>query len=172
VSYAQSDDGHFHRCRACDRELHKQTNDRTNGITRLAAQIVGGSRALFSMDKAERMKVRSVAAQMYDNGQDFATAQAREATDKRGFVYVIAHPAFPEYVKIGRAFDPESRLSGYQTGCPRRAYELKYAVYFEDCHTAERLIHDTLADYRAEGEWFRMLPTVAEHVLDEIGGYI
>ena len=126
----------------------------------------------YALPKARRRILAEQAKRLVDLGADFATAQRAEKTVRDGFVYVITHPAFPEYVKIGRAFDPESRLSGYQTGCPHRAYELKYAVYFEDCHTAERLIHDTLADYRAEGEWFRMLPTVAERVLDEIGGYI
>lgn len=107
-------------------------------------------------------------------GSDIAVAHCAElaGVEKRGFVYVITNPAWPAHCKVGRAFDPESRLAGYQTGCPERDYQLKYAVYFEDCHAAEKLIHDTLADYRAEGEWFRILPSTAEHVLDEIGGYI
>jgi hypothetical protein len=127
---------------------------------------------MYRLPPEERIKAREVARQMHENGQDFATAQAREATDKRGFVYCITNPAWPAHCKVGRAFDPEARLRGYQTGCPERDYELKYAVYFEDCHAAEKLIHDTLADYKAEGEWFRILPSTAEHVLDEIGGYI
>lgn len=141
-------------------------------MSRLAYQIAGGSRAFYALDKEERARIRGVAHYMYDVGQDFATSQIAEKVDKRGFLYVITNPAWPAHCKVGRAFDPEARLRNYQTGCPDRNYKLRYAVYFEDCHAAEKLVHDTLADYQAQGEWYRILPSTAEHVLDQIGGYL
>jgi hypothetical protein len=134
--------------------------------------MVGGRRAYFALPEEERREVHETAKQMFEAGLDIATAHICEKTDRRGFVYVIWNPAWPAYVKVGRAFNPLSRLAQFQSGCPERDYKLKYAVYFENCYEAERLIHNTLADYRAEGEWFRILPTTAEHVLDQIGGYI
>lgn len=141
-------------------------------MSRLAYQIAGGSRAFYALDKEERARIRGVAHYMHDVGADFATSEIAEKVDKRGFLYVIRNPAWPAHVKVGRAFDPEARLRNYQTGCPDRNYKLCYAVYFEDCHAAEKLVHDTLADYQAQGEWYRILPSTAEHVLDQIGGYL
>lgn len=146
---------------------------RRNRIRYLAHRIAGVTQVqFFRLPRELRERYRNVAREMYDNGMDATTAEKAKQTDKRGFVYVIRNPAWPAHVKVGRAFDPESRLNGFQTGSPQRDYELHYAVYFEDCHRAEELIHDTLADYRAHGEWFRILPSTAEHVLNEIGGYL
>lgn len=132
------------------------------------------SKQYRALDPEERADLNDVARKMHELGSDYAVAQRAERVVTEGFVYVITHPAFPEYVKIGRAFDPESRLSGYQTGCPRRDYKLHFAAYFVNCHSAERFIHDWLADYRAEGEWFRLLPCVAEQVIYELmeTGYV
>ena len=140
-------------------------NEWLNGVSRLAYQIAGSHQTYYQLSKAERMNIRETAKHLYELGADFPTAQRNEATNKQGFVYIITNAAWPGYVKIGRAFNPESRLKGYQTGCPFRGYELEYAIYFEDCHGAEKIIHDWLADYRAEGEWFRLLPHVAEHTI-------
>jgi hypothetical protein len=97
-------------------------------------------------------------------GQDFDTAKKREKTDRRGFVYVITNAAWPQYVKIGRAFDPDSRVKGYQTGSPLRDYVLHSSVYFEDCYMAEKEMHLRLKHHQREtvqGEWFHLDPDVA-----------
>lgn len=143
-----------------------------NEIQRLSYGIAGGRLAYDALSRAQRLDVRAAAKQLHELGKDIPTAHVAEKTDRRGFVYVITHPSWPGYCKVGRAFDPESRLRSYQTGCPARAYKLEYAVYFPDCHSAEKLIHDTLADYQAEGEWYRILPSTASHVLDQTGGYL
>jgi len=130
---------------------------------------------LYRMGKEHRIEIRMTAAKMYDLGVDFSAAASAEHTEKRGFVYVITHPAFPGYVKIGRAFDPEARLRGYQTGCPHRAYELYAAVYFEDCHWAEKEIHARLEyEYRngALGEWFNITPFLARHNINKLRSII
>ncbi len=149
---------------------------RRNDIRLMAMRIAGTPRQAdwLALTAEERSVYRETAAGLRALGSDIAVAHAAElaGVEKRGFVYVITNPAWPAFCKVGRAFDPESRLASYQTGCPDRDYKLHYAVYFEDCHAAETLIHDTLADYRASGEWFRILPSTAEHVLDQIGGYL
>lgn len=71
-------------------------------------------------------------------------------------------------MKLGRAFDPESRLNGYQTGCPTREYELRHAVYFTDCHEAEEAVHARLAHLRMEGEWFYISIAEAIEAIDII----
>lgn len=142
----------------------------------MAMRIAGTPRQADWLDLSveERAVYLETARGLISLGSDFAVADAAEraGVEPRGFVYVITNPAWPAHCKIGRAYDPVSRLASFQTGSPDRDYELKYAVYFDDVLKAEHLIHDTLADYRAEGEWFRILPSTAEHVLDQIGGYI
>lgn len=145
---------------------------RRNGYRRLRERMAGGRRQFYALPPGDRERLNKKAREMYDLGADLVTAHVAEKVVREGFVYIITNPAWPAHCKIGRAFDPESRLNGYQTGAPQRDYRLHYAVYFDDCHEAEELIHNTLADYRANGEWFRILPSVAEHVLDMIGGYI
>lgn len=82
-----------------------------------------------------------------------------------GFLYIIAHPRLPGY-KVGRAFNPESRLAGYQTGCPERAYYLRYvSPYFESCVEIEKRVHAALIEHRLEGEWFDISPV---HIINVI----
>ena len=141
---------------------------RRNAYKRIAEQICGSRSAWRGLPDYERQEVLDTARQMYDLGVDFASAENAEKTEKRGFVYIITNQAWPGYVKIGRAFNPEARLRGYQTSCPMRDYELTFAAYFRDCHKAETFIHNWLAEYRAEGEWFRLLPQVAEQVIYDL----
>lgn len=89
-------------------------------------------------------------------------------TTREGFVYVITNEAWPECVKVGRAFDPESRLNGYQTSSPHRDYELYHAVYFSDCYHAELAVHARLAHLQQEGEWFHLPAAAAAEAIDNI----
>jgi hypothetical protein len=149
---------------------------RRNNARLMAMRIAGTPRQVdwLALSTEERAVYLESARGLIALGSDYHVATAAElaGVEKRGFVYVITNPAWPAHCKVGRAFDPLSRLRSFQTGSPERDYVLRYAVYFEDVQAAERLIHDTLADYRAEGEWFRILPSTAEHVLDYVGGYI
>lgn len=156
------------QCSSCERVNATNKNPRINAISRLAARIAGGVTALYRMDKDDRIEIRMTATRMYDLGVDFSVAAREEFTNREGFVYAITNKAFPHHVKIGRAFDPEARLGGYQTGCPFRDYRIEHAVYFEDCHTAEKDMHDRLSSLRAEGEWFRLTPEQAEQAINQL----
>ena len=93
---------------------------------------------------------------------------------KEGYVYAISNPAWPEWVKIGKAIDADDRLSGYQTSSPMRDYKLIYSVPFKDRNTAERNAH-LLASNKASqpwekginGEWFKLTHEQAIEVLKE-----
>lgn len=118
--------------------------------------MVGGARTYYGLSQYARRKVRKSATRLYDAGQRFEKVASEELTDRDGFVYVISNPAWPRHAKIGRAYDPESRVRGYQTGCPNRSYELRHAVYFRDAHKAEAEMHARLEPFRASGEWFEI----------------
>ena len=89
-------------------------------------------------------------------------------------MYAISNPAWPEWVKIGKAIDADDRLSGYQTSSPMRDYKLIYSVPFKDRNTAERNAH-LLASNKASqpwekginGEWFKLTHEQAIEVLKE-----
>jgi len=84
--------------------------------------------------------------------------KAKQSTDPRGFVYVITNPIYPGYVKIGKAFDVENRLNGYQTYDPFRRYSLEGSKYFDVRAKAEDDLKVLLSGYKgdAQGEWFRV----------------
>lgn len=70
------------------------------------------------------------------------------------FVYFIRAG---EYVKIGKAADPEDRMRGMQTACP---FHMRL-VGTIDCRSDggayiyERKLHHRFRSLRVRGEWFR-----------------
>lgn len=90
---------------------------------------------------------------------------------KEGVVYIIRNSAWPEWQKIGKAVDAEDRLKGYQTGSPKRNYELVHAEWFSDRHTAEKAIHSMLEQHKncheRRGEWFKSYDSVIKEVMRE-----
>jgi len=154
----------------------KEAHTRRNVIETMALRIFNGTQAEYrKLPVGVREQYRETATGMYELGVDGPTAQRAESSNKRGFVYVITNKAWPEYVKIGRAFNPESRLSLYQTHSPKRDYELYGAVYFEDCFAAEAEIHARLSvQHRngALGEWFNITPFLARHEINKLRSII
>lgn len=128
---------------------------RRNGIRRLQEMMVGGRPAVQALSPERRLYYRELARKLYDAGTTTGRAEEYQKYNRNGFVYLITHPAFPGYVKIGRACNPESRLNAFQTGCPFRGYQLEEAVYFHDCYFAEGELHARQELKRKEGEWFR-----------------
>jgi len=139
-----------------------------NAVRRLAERMVGSRSKFAVLPESERREIKDVARSMHQLGVNYTTAASAIPSEKRGFVYVITHPSWPGFVKIGRAFDPVSRLQGYQTGCPHRAYTLSYAVYFPDCYRAERLMHAMLDKWRRGGEWFFADVDEATQLIDNL----
>lgn len=88
-------------------------------------------------------------------------------SDPTGFVYLIVHPAFPGWVKIGSAVDPARRLGTYNTGDPLRRYRLLVSVATGHRRHAEWLAHERLRrlGYDKRGEWFDVAPALAERVV-------
>jgi hypothetical protein len=84
-------------------------------------------------------------------------ARPRKVKPKKEIVYVIVHPMWPRYVKIGHSSNPSARLVTYNTGDPFRRYAFAYKQNVTDRIVAERDIHALLASYRFEKtEWFHI----------------
>ena len=156
-----SPDGLYTRCKSCS----KERDDR-----RRRAQLLAGiPRTDYrKLPKYERDRWEALADEMAEAGSTYQGAvQARE-TRRDGIVYVITHPRLPG-VKIGKAFDADSRLKGYQTGCPERAYTLAYvSEYLDDCGAVESAVHLYCAEYRLQGEWFSMAPGQAAEAIRHV----
>jgi hypothetical protein len=78
-----------------------------------------------------------------------------QGRDLDGWIYLIAceHPLS---VKIGfTTKHPRARLKQLQTGNPNK---LKLIGWFPGSLQTERDIHDSMAEFRLHGEWFKLVP--------------
>jgi len=86
------------------------------------------------------------------------------------FVYVIARQKKDRYlapVKIGISHSPWSRIASMQTACP---FKIELAWIFECpnreiARFLEKMFHETQAARAMHGEWFKMRPIEAIHLL-------
>jgi len=155
-----SKDGtHFTRgesiCKACRRIINLRNNPRNNHVKRWA-RLLSGLRTdeLYALPKSKRSKWLNLARDLVASGSSYITANANLKKRKDGVIYIISHPK-RQGLKVGRAFDADSRLANYQTGCPNREYRLEYiSSYVEDCYTVESIVHELLSPQRLNGEWF------------------
>lgn len=86
-----------------------------------------------------------------------------------GCVYAIKNPAWPDWVKIGKAVDAEDRLSSYQTSDPYRSYILHHHIDVPNRHETELKVHQELelvCDDR-KNEWFKINLDGAVDVLNK-----
>jgi hypothetical protein len=83
-----------------------------------------------------------------------ANDNSGRATDRDGYVYFIGS-VHTDLVKIGFSDNPESRLTGLQTGCP---VPLEILAKLRGRQSMERALHAAFADERRHGEWFYQTP--------------
>lgn len=98
-------------------------------------------------------------------------------SDVPGIIYAVKNPAWPTWVKVGRAEGDERdaenimkrRLYQYNTGDPERGYEALVVEYAACCRTAERFAHDFLEVFcfRGNGEWFQQREEDVAHYIKE-----
>ena len=105
------------------------------------------------------------------NDAAFSSLQGYKLS-KKGFVYIITNPAWPDWVKIGMCVDAEDRLNGYQTSSPNRDYKLEYAVKVSNRRKSETMAHKICKKMGVDnkGEWFNMPVDAAKSVLEQVYG--
>lgn len=93
--------------------------------------------------------------------------QGSVTSDPAGFVYLIVHPMFAGWVKVGSTTNPRRRLGSYLTGDPERRYRMLAAVPTADRRLAEWLAHERLTrlGFERQSEWFAVAPAFAERVV-------
>jgi len=103
--------------------------------------------------------VRGVAVGAH--GYDYLDGYEDMYGPAQGFVYFagVGEPQ-PIWVKIGWSkSDPAKRIKGLQTGCPMPIRLLGFVISTQGL---EADLHNVLADYRAEGEWFEYTDRVEQ----------
>ena len=92
------------------------------------------------------------------------TAPIRSNSDSREskYVYVISNAAFPDEYKVGIASNFKSRLNGYQTSDPNRAYKEEFKMLTPDYREIEKFIHEKFPN---KHEWVQ---APLEDIIEEI----
>ena len=158
------------KCNVCDVELIDGTNWTSSTKHNLCHEHYTAQMAKHNSD---RMYVNSVFVSkkhpMHKPGRytanegSFFDVVPEDDKPLEGWVYIITNEAWPEWVKVGMADDPEKRLSGYQTSSPMRDYALFEAYKVGDRRAAEKAAHDILkGTYTKKGEWFKCNPAAAD----------
>ena len=68
------------------------------------------------------------------------------------YVYVISHPNFKGFYKVGIASDWQSRLNSYQTSDPERQYKIEYKLLTPRFRETEKYIHKS---FENKHEWVK-----------------
>lgn len=146
----------------------------------------GNTNGRYYKDKPETKRKRNL-RRMWVNGEYISTDHPlykpgrfnswQDAWDNKsiekvrsGFVYLIGNPAWPKWIKVGKALSAEDRLNQYQTSSPHRDYFLIHARPFEDRDRAESCIHEELINRgtKLSGEWFLIDAVDAIKILDTL----
>lgn len=78
------------------------------------------------------------------------------ASCKKYYIYIIIHPKFKGWIKVGRTMNLESRLNGYQVGCPFRDYKLIYYKFIQDKDVLLKIENHFKLNLQSNGfEWFK-----------------
>ena len=106
----------------------------------------------------------------YKGFEDAAFSSLENFKDNpQGQVYVIANPAWKDWVKVGMAVDAMDRAGNYQTSSPFRDYTLLYTYDVDDRRAAESAAHKRLAkECDNINEWFRLSPENANDLILEV----
>lgn len=86
-----------------------------------------------------------------------------------GEVYLVTNPAWPDWVKLGKAAIATDRLSAFQTGSPYRDYIILCSVYVDNRHETEKELLIAFQKHATEykGEWFKIPRGEAIALLEE-----
>jgi len=92
------------------------------------------------------------------------------STQKAGWVYAIALPAYPGRVKIGHCMNVDCRRAQLSTSVPED-FAVVRAMYFPDRALAEKTMHKALhhARVRDDREWFTLSPDALEATFLDVG---
>jgi hypothetical protein len=106
----------------------------------------------------------------YDSFEDAAfSSLTNYKTNPKGQVYAMYNPAWPDWIKVGKAVDAEDRLKNYQTSSPLRNYKLLMAVDVDNRNEKEAEAHVAFgSQFKQRNEWFKCSKREAKKILRNI----
>lgn len=82
------------------------------------------------------------------------------------YIYVITHPKFEGWLKIGKTSDLNNRLNSYQTHCPDRSFKLEYSLKTEFAYSVESYFNNFIKGNNFE--WYYCSVDFAIKTINEI----
>ncbi|MFA5207370.1 MAG: GIY-YIG nuclease family protein [Candidatus Paceibacterota bacterium] len=71
------------------------------------------------------------------------------------YIYIITHPKFEDWIKLGRTVNLKNRLDSYNTGCPLRKYKYSYTKQLTPEQVYSIEYHFKINIYNNGFEWFK-----------------
>lgn len=86
---------------------------------------------------------------------------------KEGFVYIISNIAYPDWIKVGMAFDYEKRLNVYNQYDPESKFKIIGIRWTDNRRILENKILEDMSQValKQRGEWFRIEKETALDIL-------
>lgn len=82
------------------------------------------------------------------------------------YIYVITHPKFKGWIKLGRTTDVEKRLNEYQTNCPDRAFKIEFKLKTEYVYNIENYFDNYILNNGYE--WYNCDAIEAINIINKI----
>jgi len=80
------------------------------------------------------------------------------------YIYVITHPKFKGWIKLGRSINIVNRLENYQTYCPDRDFKLEFSIKTEYVYIIEVYFANNVPGNR---EWYKCSAEFAIKTINE-----
>lgn len=146
-------------CINCQRDYKKPRNRIRDRARRLV-----GEQVYRAMNSEERRRTRLRAA-------DVLLFEEPNLRCTDGQIYMMANPVYPDWYKIGKASDGQSRVNSYNTGDPHRKYKMiACSGVVKNAFDREQNMHMVAEGVCIErkNEWFRLTAQDAADVASEI----
>lgn len=82
------------------------------------------------------------------------------------YIYIITHPKFPGWIKLGRTNNINIRLSHYQTCCPDRDYRIEFKLKTKYTYNIENYFENSIKNNGYE--WFKCSVEFAIYKINDI----
>ena len=88
-------------------------------------------------------------------------------SNKKYYIYIVIHPKFKGWVKIGRTTNCLERLRQYQTGCPLRDYKMVYQKFIPNSITVTNIENYFKINIHNNGfEWYKCTVETAINIIE------
>lgn len=84
------------------------------------------------------------------------------------YIYILKHPSFEGWLKIGKTTNLKSRIAQYNTGCPLRQYEYVYTIYVNNYSEVESYFNKQKIKHGIGYEWYKVELNEAIEIIKQV----